>query len=116
MGLRDLARRLKTSVEELHDERLQNRFSELDITPLSEMPCRVPIKVGGEVTRMRLAPRSGVPALEIVVSDGTGDAVAIFTGRRTIPGIEHGRSLLLEGVAHEHHGRRIFLNPAYTLL
>ena len=54
--------------------------------------------------------------LEIVISDGTGTAVAVFTGRRTIPGIEHGRHLVLEGVAHDHHGRRVFLNPAYTLM
>ena len=116
MGLRDIAKRLKTSVEDLHDERLLDRFADLDLTSLGELTCRVPARVGGEVARMRLAPRSGVPALEIVVSDGSGAAVAIFTGRRNIPGIEHGRRLVLEGVAHEHHGRRVFLNPAYTLL
>ncbi len=61
-------------------------------------------------------PRSGSPALEIVVCDGTGDAVAVFTGRRTVGGLEHGRGVLIEGVAHDEHGRRVILNPAYTLL
>ena len=116
MGLRDLARRLRSSVDELDEERLQDRFANLDLTPLGELVCRVPARVGGEVSRMRLTPRSGVPTLEIVVTDGTGDAVAIFTGRRAIPGIEHGRSVILEGVAYSQQDRRVFLNPAYTLI
>ena len=103
-------------MEDLHDERLQDRFAGLDVTPLSGLQCRERARVGGEITRMRLTPRSGAPALEIVISDGTGDAVAVFTGRRSIPGIEHGRALLLEGVAHAERGKRVFLNPAYTLL
>jgi hypothetical protein len=116
MGLRDIARRLRTSVEDLHDERLHDRFAGFDVTPLSDLQCRVRCRVGGEISRIRLTPRSGVPALEIEISDGTGEAVAVFTGRRTIPGIEHGRALLLEGVAHADRGKRVFLNPAYTLL
>jgi hypothetical protein len=116
VGIRDLGRRLKASVEELDHARLQDRFAGLGMTPLAEVECRTPVRVGGEVSRMRLAPRSGVPALEIVVSDGTGTAVAVFTGRRTIAGVEHGRAIVLEGVAHSSHGKRVFLNPAYTLL
>ena len=65
---------------------------------------------------MRTVPRSGIPALEIVVCDGTGDAIAVFTGRRSIGGLEHGRGVMLEGVAHHEHGRLVILNPAYTLL
>ena len=49
------------------------------------------------------------------MSDGTGEATAVFTGRRHIGGIEHGRGMLLEGVAHRERGRLIVLNPAYTL-
>ena len=116
MGLRERAKRLKTSVDDLHDARLQDRFADLDLTPLDQLPCRVPVRVGGEVKRTVLVPRSGVPALEVVVSDGTGVATAVFTGRRMIPGIELGRAMILEGVAHEDRGRRVLLNPAYTLV
>lgn len=116
MGLRDLAKRLTASIEELDAERLQDRFAGLSLTAISEMGCRQPVRVGGEVKRIRTAPRQGVPALEVVVSDGTGDAVAVFTGRRQIAGIEHHRALLLEGVPHAEGNRKIMLNPAYTLL
>lgn len=116
MGLRDLGKRLRASVEELDNDRLHDRFSGLDLTPIEEAPVRRPVRIGGEIQRVLLAPRNGVPALEIVVSDGSGTFTAVFTGRRTIGGMAHGRAVVLEGVAHEEHGRRILLNPAYTLL
>ena len=116
VGLRDLGKRLRATVAELDGQRLQDRFVGLDLTPLSAMTCRTPVRVGGEITRMRLAPRSGVPAVEITVTDGTGSVVAVFTGRRHLGGIEHDRAIVLEGVACKEHGRRTFMNPAYTLL
>ena len=42
--------------------------------------------------------------------------MAVFTGRRQLGGVEHNRAIVLEGVAHEEHGKPVLLNPAYTLL
>ncbi len=50
------------------------------------------------------------------MSDGTADATVVFTGRRSVGGLEHGRGLVVEGVAHDERGRCVILNPAYTLL
>lgn len=116
MGLRDIAKRLKVSVEEIDDERLQGRFAALDTSNIGDIAPRTHVRIGGEVTRTRIAPRSGVPAFEITVSDGTGSAVAVFTGRRHVAGIEHHRALVLEGVPRAERGRLVMLNPAYTLL
>jgi hypothetical protein len=116
MAFRDLKRKFTASVEELDTARLQDRYVGLGLTSIGEAPTRVPIRVGGEVKRLLMAPRAGSPTLEVVVSDGTGEATAVFTGRRHIGGIEHGRGMLLEGVAHRERGRLIVLNPAYTLL
>jgi hypothetical protein len=116
MGLRDLAKRLSASVEQIDEERLQDRFSGLQLTPLSDLQPRVASRVGGEVSRTRIVPRSGVPAFEITVADGTGSAVAVFTGRRYVPGLEHNRAVVLEGVARAERGRLVLMNPAYTLL
>jgi hypothetical protein len=116
MGVRDLSRRLRASVAELDAQRLQGRFRGLDVSPISECPLRTPARIGGEVIRVRMAPRAGVPTVEIVVSDGTGDAAALFTGRRTIAGLEHGRAVIFEGVARLERGRPTMVNPAYTLL
>ena len=116
MGIRDLAKRLKADSADLDSERLQHRFHDLGLTPINELTCRTKARVGGEVKRMSVAPRQGIPSFEVVVGDGTGDAVAVFTGRRSIAGVEHGRAIVIEGVAREEHGRRIMLNPSYTLI
>jgi hypothetical protein len=116
MAFRDLKKRFTATVEELDSARLQDRYKGLGLTSIGETPTRVPIRVVGEVKRLLMAPRAGSPTLEVVVSDGTGEATAVFTGRRHIGGLEHGRGVLLEGVAHREHGRLVVLNPAYTLL
>jgi hypothetical protein len=116
VGLRDLAKRMKADSKTLDNERLQHRFQKVGATPIAQLTPRTPSLVCGEVKRMRIAPRRGVPALEVVISDGTGDAVAVFTGRRSIAGIENGRAITIEGITHDEHGRQIMMNPAYTLI
>ena len=116
MGLRDLRKKLSTTIDELDDRRLQERFHGLGLTEIGSVVPRQPSRMGGEVHRMRLQPRSGVPAVEVTVSDGTGKVVAVFTGRRRVSGLEQGRAVLLEGVPFVEHGKLMLLNPAYTLL
>lgn len=116
MSLKQLRKRLTASVEELDALRLQQRYRGLGVTPIGDAVPRLPVRLGGEVQRLRTVPASGVPTLEVMVSDGTGEAVALFTGRRAIGGIEHGRGILLEGVGRVERGRLVLVNPVYTLL
>jgi RecG-like helicase len=116
MGLRDLAKRMSTDRTGLDNERLHQRFDRLNLVHIDQVGNRQTVKVGGEVKRLHVAPRHGVPSLEVVICDGTGDAVAVFTGRRSIGGIEHGRALVVEGLARDERGRRVMMNPAYTLV
>ena len=53
---------------------------------------RCPVRISGEIKQVRISPRSGMPALE-VVSDGSGEATAVFTGRRSLGGVHTGRGL-----------------------
>ncbi|MCU1346337.1 MAG: ATP-dependent helicase RecG [Acidimicrobiia bacterium] len=100
----------------MHQGKLQDKYANLAESTIADAPMRVPVRVSGEVQRQRLVPRAGSPVLEIVLSDGTADAFALFTGRRSLGGLHHGRGVMLEGVAHTEHGRRVFMNPSYTLL
>jgi hypothetical protein len=114
--LRKLRQRLAQSVEELDEDRLRNRCQALDVTPIGEVKLRQRIRLGGEVQGLQVVPRAGSPSLEVTVADGTGRAVAIFTGRRRLGGLDPGRTILVEGVARRERGRVLLLNPAYTLL
>jgi len=118
--LKSLAHRLRASVDELERTRLSGRFRGLDLTPVADIVPRRPIRVGGEVSRIVIAPRQGIPTLEVMLSDGTGAITAVFTGRRSIAGIEPGRAMVIEGVVVADRGgptsRRVVFNPRYTLI
>lgn len=116
MGLKDVFKISAKPVREIDAERLVDRFAKLRLNPISELEARDRTKVCGEVKRMTIKPRSGIPSMEIVINDGTGDATVIFSGRRHVAGIEHGHCIVVEGVAFADGNRLVFLNPAYSLL
>ncbi len=116
MGLRDRVKRLSSSTEGIDQVRLQDRFCEVDRCSIAAAETRTKVVLSGEVQAIQVIPRAGSPWLEVTVSDGTAKAVAVFTGRKRIGGIECGRAILLEGVAGSSKGRIQLMNPAYTLL
>jgi hypothetical protein len=116
MGLKDAFNSKAKPMRELDAERLVDRFAELRLQPIGELEARDRTKVCGEVKRMTIKPRSGIPSTEIVINDGTGDATVIFSGRRHVAGIEHGHCIVIEGVAFADANRLVFLNPKYSLL
>ncbi len=116
MALKSLGQRLTASVEELERTRLSGRFGGLGLTPIADVVPRRPVRVGGEISRVVIAPRHGVATLEVRIADGTGAITALFTGRRAIIGIEHGRAVILEGVAVPERDHHVLFNPGYTLI
>src|SRR3954452_20306465 len=109
-------RGLTASVADLDKARLQDRYCGVDLTPIAETPLRVPVRLRGEIQGIKVVPRAGSATVEATVSDGTGKAVAVFLGRRRIPGMTPGRGVVIEGVGRRDGGRTVLLNPAYTLL
>ena len=116
MGIRSFGKRLTADNLEIDSERLCERFKEDDFVKIADSKVRTRTKLAGEIKRMRIKPRSGVPAVELVISDGTGEVTVIFSGRRNIPGVDHGKCIMVDGVPHRDGGRTVILNPAYTLL
>jgi hypothetical protein len=116
MGIRSFGKRLTADNLEIDSERLCERFKDYDFVNIADSQARTRTKIAGEIKRMRIKPRSGVPAVELVINDGTGEATVIFSGRRNIPGVDHGKCIMVDGVPHRDGGRTVILNPAYTLL
>jgi hypothetical protein len=116
MGLRERVRKWAADTGALDQDRLHDRFCSLGIPPIAESRGRVPTKLCGEVLSMQVVPRAGSPWLEVTVGDGSAKAVAVFTGRTRIAGLDIGRGVVLDGVAGVEDGRLQLLNPAYTLL
>jgi len=112
MGIRSFGKRLTADNLAIDAERLCERFKDYDFVNIADSQIRTRTKIAGEIKRMRIKPRSGVPAVEIVINDGTGEATVIFSGRRNIPGVDHGKCIMVDGVLHRDGGRTVILNPA----
>jgi hypothetical protein len=114
--LSKLRTKLNQTVEEIDDERLLDRCKALGSVDIIDAPLRVPVRLGGEIQGLQVVPRAGSPSLEVTIADGTGRAVAVFTGRKRLPGVDPGRRVVIEGVGRMERGRMLLVNPAYTLL
>ena len=72
--------------------------------------------MAGDVQSVRIVPRAGSNSLEITIDDGHGRAVAVFFGRKALPGVNLGRAIVVEGRTMPERGRVVLYNPAYELL
>jgi len=116
--LRRALRRLTASEEQLDAAGLQDQVSEAGATP-----CRDAARLGhrpvcmvGRLRSVRFEPRTNLPTLEAELYDGTGTVDLVWLGRRRIPGIEPGRSLVVRGRVCEQGSREVIFNPWYELL
>ncbi len=80
---------------------------------IGEAPLREHVKVAGVVNRLTVRPVEGLQSIEAAVSDGTGEATAVWMGRTSIPGLVLGTRVILEGVMGKQRGRKVIVNPRY---
>lgn len=113
-------KKLRTPVAEHDRAKLADFCASIPgVTPIAQVAPRSLATVVGEITSVRIVPKTdGSPWLEATVKDGTGAMVAMWTGRRRMPGIRTGRRLKLSGRgAPSGEAQRLkVLNPEYELL
>jgi RecG-like helicase len=80
---------------------------------IADAKPRAKVRLVGMVRRITVRPVEGFEALEIVLTDGTGQVTARWLGRRKIPGLALGSRLVIEGVLGEEQGVRRIVNPTY---
>jgi amino acid transporter len=108
---------LTAPTHELDRDRLSRRFAgHHGVVRITDAEARSRVSVVGEVVALRVVARAGSPWLEVTLSDGSGQAILVFSGRHRIPGLVPGRGVVASGLIRDEHGRRTFMNPAYTLL
>ena len=113
-----LFRRWSRRLSETDEERLAVQVRDWAATVdgavrIDEAPIRQRIKVAGVVNRLSVVPGQDVDSLEAVLTDGTGEITAVWTGRRAIPGLYLGTRLIVEGVLVQTQGGRRMVNPAF---
>jgi RecG-like helicase len=100
--------------EERLDEEIRDWAESIPETErISQCPNREPVRISGVVRRMTLRPSDGTVTLEAVVTDGTGEVTAMWTGRDHIPGLALGTQVVLEGVLGKRQSGLKMVNPDY---
>ncbi|HEY1737383.1 MAG TPA: OB-fold nucleic acid binding domain-containing protein [Acidimicrobiia bacterium] len=115
MALRKFVSKISKSNEDFDREKLAAFCGGIGVTPIADVHEREQVRTGGEIGALRIVPRSGAPALEVIVSDGKLNLTAVFLGRRKIRGMTPGRKVAVEGTVLRDGNRLLMLNPAYEL-
>ena len=114
MPLRRLFRRFaQTDEERLAEEVKEWAYTVPDTIRIGGAPIRMPVKLAVVVRRITVRPSDTGDSLEAVLSDGTGEVRAVWTGRRSIPGLSLGTRMILEGTIGEERGTRRIVNPRF---
>ncbi|MBS2532057.1 amino acid permease [Catenulispora sp. NF23] len=88
----------------------------VSVSPISTVQWRQRAAVQGRVRSVAVSPVKGSPALEAELYDASGGITLVFYGRRSIPGIEPGALMRVEGMVGEMEGHLAMANPTYKLL
>ena len=113
--VRRLFTRLAADPEELDAQDLKAAIPMQGATPISQCNDREAVCIHGTLRTVTFRPRAGVPALQAELWDGTGSVTVVWLGRRTIPGIDPGRSIKVRGRITALGGQRVIYNPIYEL-
>jgi amino acid transporter len=84
-------------------------------TPIAESRHRDVVDVAGTLRAVTLRPRGSSLGMEAELWDGTGSITLVWLGRRSIPGIQPGRRLLVHGRLSSIKGEPTIFNPSYEL-
>jgi hypothetical protein len=78
---------------------------------IGQAPLRDAVKIAGVIQRITVSPVRDQESVEALVSDGTGEVVVVFMGRRGVGGLTLGTRVVVEGVIGEQHGVVRMINP-----
>lgn len=114
--LRRALRRLGTSQQDFEDQQLQRDVRETGgCSRIADAADRDLVVLAGTLRHVTLRPRSGTPALEAELYDGSGCVTLVWLGRRRIVGIDPGTSLVVRGRLSGDKGDGVIYNPRYEL-
>lgn len=73
------------------------------------------VTVQGRLRTVDLKPAESLATLVAELYDGTDSVDLVWLGRRSIPGIEPGRTIKVRGRIGHHNGNKCIFNPDYEL-
>jgi len=74
------------------------------------------VTIIGRLRSVDLHPTDSLATLDAELYDGTDSVSLIWIGRRSIPGVEPGRTVKAKGRLAVRDGRKVIYNPDYELM
>jgi amino acid transporter len=87
-----------------------------DVTPIGSVRAPGKVTVQGQVRTLEVRPVEFNTVLACEVSDSSGELIALFYGRKRIPGVERGTMIRLHGPVGMRDGGLAMINPAYEIV
>lgn len=113
--LRRLTRRLTEDLEELDAEEMAESSHSTGALPVVKCSRGQEVTMFGRLRSVESGSKAAAATVQAEFFDGTDAILLIWIGRRRIPGIETGKTLLVRGRVGERDGRRVIYNPYYEL-
>jgi RecJ-like exonuclease len=110
-----VVRRLTVDAHQLDAEDLQGEVDRSGAKPVSACGHGDPVTIKGRLRSVVYTPKENVPTVDAELFDGSGSVHLVWLGRRRIPGIEPGRTLIARGRVAEQEGTLVMFNPWYEL-
>lgn len=109
-------RRLTSSNEALEAAQLRRAAAKQGAQSVDTCRDRSRVEIRGTIASLSVQPVDGTKWLEAELNDGSGSVTLIWMGRRSVPGIQAGSVLRVEGLISCSGKRRVIFNPRYQLL
>jgi hypothetical protein len=106
----------KSDEEHLAHELREWAASTPGTVPIAEAPLRKRVRLAGEVRKVTFRSAEPFDEFEVLLYDGSGEIRVVFLGRRSIPGVDVGSRLVVEGVVGDVDGERRMLDPEFELV
>lgn len=109
-------RRLATDDDQLQAAELSSGVVADGSRPTGSCTAGERVMILGRLRCVDLQPADSLATLTAELWDGTDAVQLIWLGRRTIPGVEAGRTVRAHGRLAMRDGRKVMYNPQYELL
>ncbi|MEE2032419.1 OB-fold nucleic acid binding domain-containing protein [Rhodococcus chondri] len=111
---RRLTRRLTEDLEELDAEEMAESSQAAGARPAAECSRGQEVTMLGRLRSVEACSKA-TASVQAEFFDGTDSILLVWIGRRRIPGIETGKTLLVRGRVGERGGAKVIYNPYYEL-
>lgn len=112
---RRLTRRLTEDLEQLDAEEMVETSQASGATRACDCTRGEEVTMFGRLRSVEACPKSANASVQAEFFDGTDPVTLVWIGRRRIPGIEPGKTLMVRGRVGDRDGQKVIFNPYYEL-